>query len=99
MTWLVTTSQSAEQDIEEASDWYEERSTGLGQQLIDDVRALRRRIARNPMQFSEAGLGARKARLRRFPYLLFFKVAGDEVRIVGCFHERRNPRRWRARVR
>jgi len=98
VTWFVTTSQSAEEDIQDAAEWYEARSGGLGDRLVDDARALQSRMARNPMQFASVYRDARKAALRRFPYLLIFRVFGDEVRIVGCFHNRRDPRRWRSRI-
>jgi len=34
----------------------------------------------------------------RFPYLVFFKLYRDEILIVACIHERRNPAIWQSRV-
>ena len=40
----------------------------------------------------------RRARLRTFPYGLFFRVVDDGVFVIACFHSSRDPRVWRRRV-
>jgi hypothetical protein len=34
---------------------------------------------------------------RRFPYSLIYRVIGDDVFVLACFHGKRNPRVWRSR--
>jgi plasmid stabilization system protein ParE len=43
-------------------------------------------------------MSARRALLRRFPYMLVFDVEEDRVTILGVFHGRRQPRDWTGRV-
>jgi toxin ParE1/3/4 len=99
LTWTVTASSAAESDLVEAIDWYEQQSAGLGAQLLEEVAALRERLATNPFQFPVLYRDARRASLRRFPYILIFRVRDEEVRLLAVFHTSRNPRRWRSRVR
>jgi hypothetical protein len=40
----------------------------------------------------------RRAILRRFPYLLYFGLSGDEVVLLACLHGRRDPTRLRYRL-
>jgi toxin ParE1/3/4 len=39
----------------------------------------------------------RRARCRRFPYALFFRVIDETVHVIACFHSRRDPRQWQRR--
>jgi hypothetical protein len=41
---------------------------------------------------------ARRIKLRRFPYNVFYVESDDELLIVACMHGRRDPRRWRRRL-
>jgi hypothetical protein len=36
--------------------------------------------------------------LRRFPYSLLYLIQRESVDVLGCFHVRRDPRRWRSRL-
>ena len=99
MIWRVTASREAEADIADATDWYEEQRNGLGSRFLEDVRSIIELIASNPLQYAMRYRDARRALLHRFPYALIFRVADSEVRLVGCFHTSRDPRRWQARVR
>ena len=41
---------------------------------------------------------ARQIRLRRFPYVIVYVVAGDVVRVVAIAHERQLPGYWASRL-
>ena len=41
--------------------------------------------------------GIRRARLRRFPHGLFFRVLDDALYVIACFHASRDPLIWRGR--
>ena len=63
---------------------------------VDDAIAL---IAENPLAYPERYRGARRARLRRFPYLLWYRPFDNFVVVLACVHGKRNPRGIRARLR
>ena len=88
----------AEADIAEAALWYEARSFGLGSDFLRAVDVCFSEIQRNPERFQQVYRQARKARLRRFPYAVYFVATDTEVRVVACMHARRDPRRWQERV-
>ncbi|MFS8069451.1 MAG: type II toxin-antitoxin system RelE/ParE family toxin [Byssovorax sp.] len=93
---------SAELDIRDATDWYEDEEVGLGAQFVDELRHVIRRISELPSQFPDVGRGARRALLKRFPYAIYFLLRdeGDEraVVILAVLHQRRSPSVWRTRV-
>jgi hypothetical protein len=41
---------------------------------------------------------ARLGLLRKFPYLVIYRVFPDFVSVVAVVHGRRHPRRWKARI-
>jgi plasmid stabilization system protein ParE len=89
---------AAEADISQALEWYEAQSAGLGSALVNELGAVVDRIEENPLQFPLLYRDCRRALLRRFPYGLFFRLSEDRAQVVACFHMRRHPRRWQARV-
>ena len=56
------------------------------------------RIAIYPLIYQPVFRTVRRARLRRFPYGLFFRIDGDVVLLLACFHTSRNPVAWQVRV-
>jgi len=90
--------QAARAELIEAQDWYEAEAPGLGRRFRGEIDHAIRRIAGNPLQFPVMFKTVRRARVRKFPYGLFFTVADDAVVVVACFHASRDPKRWLGRV-
>ncbi len=78
-------------DIEQARDWYEKRRPGVGVTFITRVDEAIQSIAANPRAYQEIHRDVRRARLRRFPYGLYYRVEVDESVILACLHFRRDP--------
>ena len=85
------------QDLQQAFNWYEEQAEGLGGLFYTEVDARFNDIIRQPDIFGRAfdGLDYRFARLRKFPYLIIFRLSGSTVEVLGIFHTASNPDKWR----
>ena len=88
----------AEQDIDEAYDWYEERRPGLGEEFLGCVDACIQQICRTPELHAKAYKDYRRALARRFPYAVFYEYADDTVTVYCIFHTSRDPEKWRQRI-
>lgn len=95
----------AEADIGGAYGWYEEQSPGLGEEFLASVgetlSAIRQTPQRFPTVHRESDLAVRRARLRRFPYGVYYiwdEHSTRQVSIIACMHGRRDPSRWRSRT-
>jgi len=88
-------------DISAAIDWYEGRSTGLGDDFRLAVDSEFDEVVKNPELFPRAfhDVDFRFARLRRFPYLVLYRVRKDTVLILGVLHSASDPAKWRRRAR
>lgn len=96
MTRVVRFRPEAEAEALEARQWYEERRPGLGDEFTEEISRIIGRIVGNPMQFPRVRGETRRAVLRRFPYALYFRLAGDDV-LVLAVHGRQHPLRWQSR--
>jgi toxin ParE1/3/4 len=56
------------------------------------------RIRRSADSFQQIYKTARRARIRRFPYLVYFVATPAGIQIVACMHAKRDPRIWQRRV-
>ena len=89
---------AAEADIEEAALWYELRSLGLGAEFLRAVDVCFEHIRRSPESFQHVYKNARRARIRRFPYIVYFVSTATSLQIVACMHAKRDPRIWQRRA-
>ncbi len=87
-------------DLSAAIDWYEDRSEGLGLRFRALIDARFDDIVRMPEIFPQAFDDAdfRFARIRRFPYLVLFRLRDETVYVFGVFHSATDPTKWRRRV-
>jgi len=87
----------AEADLAEAFAWYEAQWTGLGTEMLSEVRAALGRVQEGPNRYP-SGLGeVRRAPVRRFPYSIYYLSRQERIVVLAVLHHRRNPNIWRNR--
>ena len=90
--------QAARSELIEAHDWYEAQAPGLGARFRSAIDDAAERILAAPLRFPTVLKTVRRARVKRFPYALFYVADSDELLVIACFHSRRDPRRWQSRA-
>jgi hypothetical protein len=87
-------------ELGEASDWYDERRPGLGDDFELEVWKAVDRIAVMPHAWSPWRYDPkyRFARLKRFPYMLPYVIEGAEALVLAVAHERRRSGYWVVRA-
>ena len=92
----------AEEEIEAAWSWYEERRPGLGREFLLAVEEALRLLEDDPVSLLVAGvseqLGVRRVLVHRFPYSVVFVDLPKERRVLAIAHGRRKPGFWRERL-
>jgi toxin ParE1/3/4 len=89
----------AKAEFDEAADWYEGQRGGLGLRFVGQIRAVLRRIARNPKLHAAVYKDVRKAVVARFPYVVLYREEDRSVVVIAVFHASRNPGVWKSRAR
>lgn len=80
-----------EAELAEIRDYYNERSQSLGYDFINEFERQVLRIAAMPSRWMVVRADTRRALMRRFPYVILFRLIDDGIRITVIKHERRHP--------
>ena len=98
MTLPIVVRPEARSDVTEACEWYDGKSSGLGQRFLDELDRMFQRIQSHPLLYEEAMKNVRRARLRRFPYVIYYRVLAERIEVLAVLHGRRDPRVWQRRM-
>ena len=88
----------AEADLVTARAWYERQRSGLGAAFLLCIEEVLDRIDRTPELYPVVYQEVRRAFTRRFPYAVYYRVADNDVVVLGILHTRRDPQEWQSRV-
>jgi hypothetical protein len=87
----LTYHSAVQDEVDKAIQWYDERRDLLGDEFFNEVTRVLSLIEANPQAFPLAPFGRRKARLKRFPYSICYRIHTDKVRILSVCHDKRDP--------
>ena len=85
-------------ELLEAADWYEAHDEELRSAFLQAFEATIDNIVRYPQGYQVVYRTARRAVLRRFPYSIIYRVDEEEIVVVACTHNARDPAEWQKRV-
>jgi len=85
-------------DLRNAIRWYDDISVELGNRFRKSVDGRFDAITQRPESFAFAFEEVRFIRLRRFPYLVLFRLHQNAIHVLGIFHSASDPERWRQRA-
>jgi toxin ParE1/3/4 len=88
----------ASRDAEEARDYHNERQAGLGQAFLDRLNEALGRIGALPESYGVVWRNVRAARLRRFTYVVYYRVHPDRAEVLAVMHGSRDASAWQARA-
>jgi toxin ParE1/3/4 len=87
-------------ELDDAIDYYEKESPGLGLDLEASVREGLANIQRNPGLYPRhKKTSIQRCVVRRFPYVIFYADFDDHISIIAISHTKRRPDYWRRRTR
>ncbi|MBU0676400.1 MAG: type II toxin-antitoxin system RelE/ParE family toxin [Proteobacteria bacterium] len=87
----------AQQDVDEAYCWYEDRRPGLGEEFLSCLDACIQGICRTPDLYPVDHEEFRRALVRRFP-TFFYECTFEQVTVYSIFHTSQNPKKWHSRL-
>jgi len=86
------------QEVSEGYRWYESKSTGLGEDFLNELDSAFNLILELPDTWPVLSNSFRRYLLKRFPYGVIYKADKDLIFIVAVMHLSREPYYWRKRA-
>jgi plasmid stabilization system protein ParE len=97
MGFQVSLLPRAEEEIEEAFQWYFARSPFAADAYRMEVVSAIDALAEDPLMWPADEEGVRYYILQRFPYTIHYEVTGSVVTVLAIAHQRRRPGYWQDR--
>ncbi len=87
--------EEADKEFQEAANWYEDKSEGLGLRFIEVIKIKLEVIQRNPERNPKRKGNFRESVVRTFPYVIIYTFYKKEniITINSIFHTSLNPRK------
>ena len=98
MSLPVSFGAEARLDILSARAWYEQHRPGWGAVFEDAVDEVLRRIAVSPEMQEVALRNIRRCKLKRFPYVVYYRIGEHRVEVIAVLHGRRDTHQWQNRI-
>lgn len=93
----VVSHPEADEELEAAAGWYEQRQTGLGDAFLDEFERTLRRIVAAPERWRKVRDNNRQLNFNRFPYAIVYSVRAEVIYIKAVMYLRRRPFYWQHR--
>ena len=86
----------AQEDIYEATRWYESKQNGLGRRFTAEVRKKVRHIRQHPLSYAIRYDNVRTAVVEVFPFMIHYTVDEEQqtILIAAVLHTSRDPEIW-----
>jgi toxin ParE1/3/4 len=90
--------EAAENELNDAADFYDLESPGLGETFINEIHKAIDLISRFPEAAPLIRGRIRRKVLISFPYTIIYSLRPTEIRILAVAHQKRRPVYWRGRL-
>lgn len=78
-------------EIQESYIYYESRVNGLGEQFVATLENELNHIVLYPKQVKTIRKEFRQAFIKRFPFVIIYKIIDKNIVVYSVFHTSRNP--------
>lgn len=97
MTYEILIRPEAENDILDASKWYQEQLDGLGLDFLSILSETFKYLVEYPNMFPIEYKDVYRFLVRRFLFAIFYRIEDRFVLVIAVFHASRNPYHWKTR--
>ena len=88
----------ANQEVDDAVQWYEDQAQGLSRDFLDELDRAVRLVRIYPLMAKEIEPEIRRFLFARFPYSLIYGIDSEMIVVIAVAHQHREPRYWVDRV-
>jgi plasmid stabilization system protein ParE len=88
----------AEQELNDAANYYNVENTELGKAFLKEIDRVIKFIAEYPEAAPLVNRMVRRKLVKKFPYAVLYYVRDDRVRILAIMNQKRRPFYWIGRI-
>jgi toxin ParE2 len=88
----------AQIELDEAIEYYNHETPGLGKEFLAAVLSALARIGRFPEAWHPSSKRTRRCQTRRFPYGIIYQIRKEEILVVAIANLHRKPDYWKYRI-
>lgn len=96
--WIERFRPEISEDLQEGAHYYNTKREGLGDEFLDEFWNAIEKIIERPFSFAVASTGSRACRIRRFSYVIHFRVFKNEILFVAVMSSWRDSSAWQTRI-
>ena len=94
----IELSDEAETDFNESYEYYLEDSPKVADTFFRRINICFEDIKQNPNSFPFAYKDIRKYVVKKFPFVIYYRIIDSIIQVIGIFHTSRNPEIWNERT-
>lgn len=98
MSVSVSLRPEADEDLTNACAWYDRQKPGLNWAFLAEVAAGLSRISDFPEMYGVIWQDVRAFRIRRFPYIVYYRIVGGAIEVQAILHASRDSAVWQSRT-
>ena len=84
----------AQQEVDDAYEWFEERTEGKGLEFLDELDRVVRLIRSFPLAALEIEPEIRRSLVPRFPYAVVYGIDDQTLVVIAVARTHRKPSYW-----
>jgi plasmid stabilization system protein ParE len=89
---------AARLEEDEAFEWYYRRDLSAAEGFLREIEQARSAIQSSPEAWAEYLYDTRRYLLKRYPYVVVYRLTEDRIQVVAIAHGRRKPGYWTDRL-
>ena len=94
----IELSDEAEVDFDKSYEFYYEDSSKVAETFFNQINLCFENIKQNPKSFPIAHKDLRKYVVKKFPFVIYYRILDTEIQVIAIFHTSRNPEIWNERI-
>ncbi len=91
-------SNEAEADFESSYNYYASVSETVADNFFKQTNESFEQILKNPEIYPKIYKNIRRYVLKKFPFVVYFQIENEIIKVIALFHTSRNPEIWMQRT-
>lgn len=97
-SFSIELSDEAEFDFDKSYEFYYDGSSKVAETFLDRINLCFENIKQNPNSFPIIHKDLRKYVVKKFPFVIYYRIIDTVIQVIAVFHTSRNPEIWNDRI-